>query len=49
MTYPPLHREWIHPFQVFQHNKSSSAAGCTENGLPTPSLRMDTTISDFSI
>ena len=28
--------------------KSSSVAGCTENGLPTPSLRIDTPISDVS-
>ena len=29
MAYPPYHWTWIHPVQVFQHNKSSSAAGCT--------------------
>ena len=40
MAHPPHHWEWIHPFQAFWHNKSSSAAGRTDSGLPTPSLRM---------
>ena len=48
MAYPPHHWEWIHPFQAFRHNKSSSAAGHTENCLTTPSMRMDTPISDVS-
>ena len=38
MAYPAHHWEGIHPFQALQHNKSSSAAWRTENGLPTPSL-----------
>ena len=27
MAYAPHQLEWIHPFQAFRHNKSSSAAG----------------------
>ena len=44
MAYPPHYWEWIHPFQAFWHNKSSSAARRTGNGLPTPSLRIDTAL-----
>ena len=48
IAYPPHQWEWIHPFQVFWHIKSSSPAGRTKNGLPTPSLRMDTPVSGIS-
>ena len=48
MAYPPHHWEWIHPVQAFQYIKSSSAVRHTENGLPTPPLRMDTPISGVS-
>ena len=35
-------------YQCNNNNKSSSAAGRTDNGLLTPSLRMDTPISGVS-
>ena len=35
-------------FKTIYPNKSSSTAGCTENGLPIPSLTMDTPISGVS-
>ena len=41
MAYPPHHLEWIHPFQAFRHIESSSAAGRTEKGLPTPITEND--------
>ena len=40
--------KWSTIFKYFLYIKSSSAAGCTENGLATPSLRMDTPISGVS-